>query len=119
MNLLKETINDIERAKLKIEDITFIGSKDGKYRCTWNEFESLANIEYYDGFGGQEIANDLTIVFRNGVICNRHEYDGSECWVFHVLPPILDNPNKIKKLHGGMWESIAEIEQNIINDESN
>ncbi|MHB1732980.1 MAG: hypothetical protein ACYCU8_05940 [Ferrimicrobium acidiphilum] len=82
-NLLIETRKDIERFGYKPEDITFIGSADGEYACTWDEFEKLADVHYDEDFGRQEVASDLIIRFDNGGLMVRHEYDGAERWQFH------------------------------------
>lgn len=81
-NLLEETHEDMGCAGRKPEDIIFIGSEKSGHSCTWAEFQKLADIEYYCGFGAQEIASDLIIVFKDGQKMWRHEYDGSECWQY-------------------------------------
>lgn len=45
---------------------------------------SLRSIEYYDGFGAQELFG--TVVFKDGSWLTRGEYDGSEWWERHLLP---------------------------------
>jgi hypothetical protein len=82
MNLLKETRQDIELSGHTPEDIIFIGSEQTGHRCTWAEFEVLADVEYDAGFGAQEVASDLIIVFSDGARMWRHEYDGSEEWSY-------------------------------------
>lgn len=86
MNLLEETIEKIKEAGLNIEDIIFIGSKDGRYRCTWEEFLVLANREYDEGYGSNEVASDLIILFKDNSRMYRGEYDGSEWW--DVIRPL-------------------------------
>jgi len=80
VNLLEETIDDIKISGHTPEDIVFIGSEDTGHRCTWAEFQTLANIKYDAGFGAQEVASDLIIVFSDGARMERSEYDGSENW---------------------------------------
>lgn len=110
MNLLNETIEDIELSGRTPEDIIFIGSEQSGHCCTWEEFKVIADIEYSCGYGAQEIGRDLVIVFSDGAKMYRHEYDGSECWRFS-LPFVM--PDKKKQLlrvtNYGMWESLEEI----------
>jgi hypothetical protein len=79
-NFLKETTEDITNANLKTEDIVFIGCQRTGHSCTWGQFKVLANFHYDAGYGCNEIDLGLIIVFKNGAIMRRYEYDGSECW---------------------------------------
>lgn len=45
-NLLEETLEAITESGHLPADIVFIGSLETGHRCTWPEFEVLANIEY-------------------------------------------------------------------------
>ena len=81
-NLLQETLENIKDSGHTIEDIFFIGSETGKYSCSWEEFKVLADQEYDQGFGGQEVAYDLIIFFKDNHIMTREEYDGSEWWEY-------------------------------------
>ena len=47
-------------------------------------FEGLASIEYYDGYGMQELYG--VIVFNDHSWLTRGEYDGSEWWQKHTEP---------------------------------
>ncbi len=113
MNLLEETIEDIESAGKSVEDIIFIGSQNSGHSCTWEEFKVLANIEYHNGFGGQEVASDLIIVFSDKSYLDRHEYDGSEGWEFH---PAFEMPGAVKKISrlvgDRYWPSLEELNKN-------
>ena len=112
-NLLKETIKDIENSGHKVSDITFIGSVVSGYSCTWSEFLTLADIEYHNGFGSQEIASDLTIVFSDGSTMWRAEYDGSEWWEYCKPVEIPENQKQILKLNGGMWDSLEDLHEKL------
>lgn len=111
MNLLQETLKTIESIKKTPEQITFIGSADGKYQCDWSEFLSLADFQYDEGFGAQEVASDLVICFNDGSRLQRYEYDGSEGWDLIGSIPFVPSPKKIKKLKGSLWEKMAEIQE--------
>lgn len=80
MNFLKETLVDIEGSGHTTDDVMFVGSMDGNYRVTFDEFTKIANIEYDNGYGAQEIAHDLIVYFTDCSYLVRHEYDGSEQW---------------------------------------
>jgi hypothetical protein len=114
MNLLQETIRDIESSGHTPEDIVFIGSEESGHRCTWEQFQVLANIEYDCGYGAQEVATDLIIVFSDGTKMWRHEYDGSERWDFSTP---FEAPSAVKEIRhltvvtaGAVgWSSLAEL----------
>ena len=115
-NLLKETKADIKNSGHKVSDIIFIGSIDSGYSCTWDEFLTLADIEYHAGFGYQEIASDLTIVFSDGSTMWRGEYDGSEWWEYSKPAEIPENQKQILKLNGGFWTSLEALHENSDDD---
>lgn len=110
MNLLQETIEDISNSGHRIEDIIYIGSEESGHCCDWEEFKILADIEYYDGFGAQEIASDLVIAFSGGAKMWRHEYDGSERWEYSRPFVAPKEKKKIKTLrNGSMWCDLSEM----------
>lgn len=96
-NLLEETKYVMEQEKLSSEDIVFMGSTNGEYETTWEEFQTLANFDYDSGFGCNYVALDFYIRFKCGGIIVREEYDGSEYWQFFPNKRI-DNPKKIRNL---------------------
>lgn len=79
---LDETLEEIARSMHTLEDIIFIGSQHSGHRCTWQQFSELANFEYDSGCGAQKVAFDLIIVFSDGTIMKRDEYDSSEYWSY-------------------------------------
>lgn len=111
MNLLQETIEDIKESGHAPEDIIFIGSETSGHACTWDEFTMLADKEYDAGFGAQKVADDLIIVFSDGVRMWRHEYDGSESWHYSRPFKMPNESKSIKNLfaNGIGWESLADI----------
>lgn len=110
-NLLTETKAAIKDSGHKPADIVFIGSSDAEYRCTWAEFQKVANVQYDSGYGAQEVATDLVIRFSDGKSMWRHEYDGSEYWEYD--PPAnvdYSKPGKpITVLAGNYWPSMAAL----------
>ena len=115
MNLLKETREDIAASGHNLDDIIFIGGEHSGYSCTWEEFEKLADFEYDDGFGAQEVATDLIIAFKDGSKMWREEYDGSEHWSYSRPFRMPTSTHPIQSLHVRQhkigWCSLAEINQ--------
>ena len=110
MNLLQETIGDIKQSGHSPEEIIFIGSEESGHSCTWAEFQKIADVEYDNGFGCQEVASDLVIVFSDGAKMWRHEYDGSEEW-HYSRPFVMPAEQKpiARLIDGSMWSTLAEM----------
>jgi len=111
MNLLKETKEGIKRSGHEINDIIFIGSEQSGHTCTWEEFTVLADREYNAGFGAQEVANDLIIVFSDGAKMWRIEYEGFERWAYSTPFEKPEASLPITNLFGGMWLSLQQINE--------
>lgn len=75
-------------------------------------FEELARRTNYDnGFGSQEVAEDLKIVGDNWWL-ERHEYDGSEWWEYKEKPRRPKSTVKMKKLTGDYFDkTLKEIKE--------
>ena len=110
-NLLKETINVIKGTKHFPEGIIFIGSANGEYSCSWDEFTHLANRDYDDGYGSAEVAEDLIIVFSDKSFLRRAEYDGAEWWEHIKCFEIPKNTLPIRDLFSGKpgYETLGAI----------
>lgn len=83
MNLLNETIEIIEKNGKLPSQVLWVGT-DVRY-FSWEEFKSISDFEYDEGFGGNEIKDTLKVVGSDWWL-ERHEYDGSEWWEFKSLP---------------------------------
>jgi hypothetical protein len=81
INFLEETIDELLRHDKSTKDVHWIGIKDTAVRATWDEFAELANFDYDNGFGGNEI-NMNVIVVGDTWWLERHEYDGKEWWEY-------------------------------------
>lgn len=121
MTFLVETEAKLLVIQRTSDEIIFIGSADYNYSCTWEEFKTLANINYSAGFGAPEIAKDLIIIFNDGASMTREEYDGSEWWRYNEvikLPPNL-SPQKIKRLSCENvfigWETVHTLQTEYLN----
>lgn len=99
VSLLAETIKAIESTDYTIGDVQWVGSKDGEFAITWEQFATIANVEYDNGYGGAEIAHDLVIVGDSWWL-ERHEYDGSEWWEYKMLPQQQLHVKSIHKVIG-------------------
>lgn len=99
MNLLNETLDCLK--VLEIDEKDVYGAYDGKTLLNWNDFKKLAkDINYYDGYGSQEISQSL-LIYTKSAILYRHVYDGAEDWRY---VPILDkdtllNPSEYDEIN--------------------
>ncbi len=84
-NLLEETLDDLSRNGKKPEDVLWVGSYDGEYAMTWDDFAAIANFDYWDGYGDQEVVMDLAVVGRDWWL-DRYECEGVEGWRFQTVP---------------------------------
>ena len=110
INLLEETKEEIINSGHLVGDIKFIGSLNSNHQCTWRKFEDLADREYNSGYGYPEVADDLVIVFSDGGILERTEYDGAEGWEY--IPPIPKGVERkdIKSIFSSYgWETLDEL----------
>jgi hypothetical protein len=82
INFLRETIDAIEKSKHWVSDIVFIGTDDGKRRCsTWDDFTRISNFEYIPDYGSSEIIETLVIIFNDNDRLIRSSEFGSEHWL--------------------------------------
>jgi len=95
MNLKKETTMLISNLDKEEKDVAFVGTSDGS--ITFDEFKKMADFEYDDGYGCEEIRLDLVVVFNDNSWLSRFEYDGSECWQFNKTPiKVNGDVNRLK-----------------------
>lgn len=99
MNLLHETIEILKEHNKFPEDVLWIGNKK-EYSISWKEFETIADIEYDDDYGIEEIYRDLIVVGKDFWL-ERHEYDGSEWWEYKEMPIQPINPKSFKFIKRG------------------
>lgn len=59
---------------------------EGYSEKEWEAFlATLGGHDYDDGYGGQELFGNIW--FEDGTYADRGEYDGSEWWEYHKVPP--------------------------------
>jgi len=90
-----ETIEKLNNLNKSFEDIIFIGSKNGKEIV---KDISILNVDYYSSYGTVEIFEDLVVVFTDHTWLSRHEYDGSEWWIYNKLPTIQEDAKEMKRV---------------------
>ena len=117
-NLLRETKKAIESVGHDPSSISFIGSNTTGHRCTWAEFETLADREYRSWSGPPEVCEDLVIVFCDGTWLSRGEYDGSEWWDYSKVPVHASEDIPITTLFGRFGDPLERANQDN-NQESN
>lgn len=80
-NLLEETLKCVKSSGHSVDDIDWVGTFEYSI-----DLDAL-DVDYDDGFGGVEIAEDLCIFFDDGSRLVRRDYDGSEWWEFVAKAP--------------------------------
>lgn len=85
MNLLYETKAVLGRYGKLPEDVKWVGRPSTNAVCSWGEFATQADIDYDNGYGGQEIPSDLVVVGSDWWL-ERAEYDGAEWWEYKKFP---------------------------------
>ena len=100
-NLFQETLEIMQEHNKTPEDVDWVGSIDGEYVCTWEEFVKLADREYNNRWNLPQVAMDLVIVFKDGSWLERYvcdEREQSEWWEFKQTPKKKEQTKKIKQL---------------------
>ena len=110
MNLKEETLDKLREHNKTWEDVKFIQGEDFVVANSKEEILELMNVEYDDGYGAPEVAEDLIIVGDKWWL-ERHEYDGSEWWEYKELPAIKNESEKVKSFitKSVGWKSLKEI----------
>ena len=79
-NLLQETITYLASNNLSPSDVVWVGNREGTIWFSWDQFASMADKEYDDGYGACEVCVDLVVVGGDWWL-ERWEEDGSEGWM--------------------------------------
>lgn len=87
MNLLSEIEQKLKELNLTLDDILFVACTESEYGSDYvfinkdTFIKNAASVIYDNGFGSQEIKNNLTVYTRDYIIY-RFKYDGAECWKY-------------------------------------
>lgn len=120
MNLKTETLEVLKLYLKTPEDIRWIGTKNEKIDT--ETFWQLADTEYDESFGAQEVAADLIIVGDDWWL-ERNSYDGLECWTYNTIPKLpvrkmvdincltVRQYNKLHNIHKIGWCSLVELNE--------
>lgn len=87
MNLLSETEQKLKELNLTLDDIQFVACTESEYGSDYvfmnkdTFVKNAGSVNYNNGYGSQEIKNNLTIYTKTHIIY-RFEYDGAECWKY-------------------------------------
>ena len=99
MNLLEETLEILEEYDKTPGDVLWVGTvttlrwrERDPFSYSWEEFKVVADINYDNSFGHNEISSGLLVVGKDWWL-ERGEYDGSEWWEFKSYPakPMLSH----------------------------
>ncbi|MCC7667450.1 hypothetical protein [Liquorilactobacillus satsumensis] len=94
INICDEIKDKLSEKDKTVDDISWIGSRDGHFAMSWKDFyDHFKNITYDNGYGGQEIVDDLVVVLQDGSWLERSEYDGAEDFQYGSTP-VLDSNSK-------------------------
>lgn len=90
INFLEETLTAIRDCSYTTDDVDYVTywNHELSERCatSFEQFTTQANFVYDEGFGSNEIALHLYIVFKDGSWLEREEYDGAEGWAYKSAP---------------------------------
>ena len=120
MNLLNETEEKLKELNLALNDIQFVMCTESEYGSDFvfmnkdTFIKNAASVNYDNGYGAQEIKNNLTIYTRDYIIY-RFEYDGAECWKYVPtiagLDQFLQDENRWKEFKFDMKDYYNHEEQ--------
>lgn len=100
-NLREETIKAIEDADHTTGDVAWVGTDDGEYAISWDEFTKISNFLYDNDFGSAHIPMDLVVKFHSDDWLERGLADGWECWQYNCLPKAGLAPKKFDFMFEG------------------
>jgi len=108
VNLLEETIEILKKNGKSPEDVRWVGSKDGRFAISWDEFSKIADTVYDVGYGSAQVAEDLVVVGYDWWL-ERAEYDGAEWWEFKQLPTKRQDAKPFKVVIGDLWPTLSDL----------
>lgn len=106
MHLLIETIDILQQNNLSEQDILWVGTRNGRYSTSWEEFCVLAYIDYnHNDYLGPKIQEALCVVGNNWWLEREYldEYH-KEYWTFHRIPFLAQDTLKLTSIKNDYWE---------------
>lgn len=102
-NLKEETLGVLGTYNKSVDDVRWIGTKDGVMPI--DDFLKEADLEYDRDYGHNEVRDDLKIVGDDWWM-ERYIYDGLEKWVFKTFPekPVNTSPVKLFTEYDGVFD---------------
>lgn len=107
-NLKNETLKILQENGKSVDDVEWVGGDH--FAISKEQFWKLADREYDDGYGSQEVAVDLKIV-GNDWWLERHEDDGLEWWEFKTLPTKPKETKVVKRVIGRYWNTLNKLNE--------
>lgn len=108
MSFLEDTKSEMKDCKKSVSDIQFIGSSDGQYEMSWEEFTNLAKDFILNGSLDGNPPKDLIIIFKD---TSRFYlvYDQCEISLWKYMPVFKrsENPKPIRSFK--TWELVKEL----------
>lgn len=116
MNLLTETLDVMKEVGKTPDDVLYVKmTKDSGF---WKEFDynypseilvdfdvfkELANKEYDNGYGSNNVNRSTAILFKDNSVMYRWEYDGAEGWTYIELPRTFPKKYDKKLVSEFLW----------------
>ena len=86
-NLLRDTLEFLTKRGLTPQNVAWVGSADGQFAITWEEFTWMADRIYENNSDHLEVAEDLVIVGAEWWLRRERNRDtGCEGWIFCQKP---------------------------------
>jgi len=99
----KEIEDALAKHGYTLDNVYWIGSRDGHYVMNPNVFMATFGDQMYDsGYGSPELPTDLVMVMKDNSWFERYEYDGSEGWEYQFAP-------RVDNVHKGFNKIISDI----------
>lgn len=86
VNLLEQTDISLKSLNCSWDDVSFVGTRDGKLVIPLSHARGILDVDYNDDYGDVNILKELIVVTPAGIL-TRWESEGSEGWrVIHNSP---------------------------------
>ena len=97
INLKDETLEILNKYGKTCDDVEWVGSVNWNLTVDKNQFLILADREYNNGYGGNEVSLGLVVVGKDFWL-ERSVYDGAEKWEFKTMPKYTKTNSKSIKI---------------------